>query len=167
MRISDWSSDVCSSDLPSPALPTWRRSPRPEAGWSSSCRNLHVGPVCLDLKPERIGVSTGFCFRLRQHVKSDGCDGRRLNHLLVALEALDEADLRDVGRDERNRADRHENRVTGGKLVLRGVRIVFLVEGGPAGLFLPCRQRQHLAEELFPGLRNPPFASANIIGEIG
>src|SRR3546814_12792967 len=47
----------------------------------------------------------------------------------------------------------------------RGVRIVFLVEGGPAGLFLPCRQRQHLAEELFPGLRNPPFASANIIGE--
>src|SRR3546814_62878 len=101
----------------------------------------------------------------RSHVKSDGCDGRRLNHLLVALEALDEADLRDVGRDERNRADRHENRVTGGKLVLRGVRIVFLVEGGPAGLFLPCRQRQHLAEELFPGLRNPPFASANIIGE--
>src|SRR3546814_2966066 len=43
--------------------------------------------------------------------------------------------------------------------------MVFLVEGGPAGLFLPCRQRQHLAEELFPGLRNPPFASANIIGE--
>src|SRR3546814_1132275 len=147
MRISDWSSDVCSSDLmssaPSPALPTWRRSPRPEAGWSSSCRNLHVGPVCLDLKPERIGVSTGFCFRLRQHVKSDGCDGRRLNHLLVALEALDEADLRDVGRDERNRADRHENSGTGDKLVFRGVRSVFLVEGGTAVLFLPFRRRQN------------------------
>src|SRR3546814_964984 len=135
------------------------------SGWSSSCRNLHVGPVCLDLKPERIGVSTGFCFRLRQHVKSDGCDGRRLNHLLVALEALDEADLRDVGRDERNRAVRHENRVTGGNLVLRGVRLVFLVEGGPAGLLRPCRQRQHLAEELFPGVRDHPFASANIIAE--
>src|SRR3546814_18146716 len=164
MRISDWSSDVCSSDLPSPALPTWRRSPRPEAGWSSSCRNLHVGPVCLDLKPERIGVSTGFCFRLRQHVKSDGCDGRRLYHLLVALEALDEADLRDVGRDERNRADRHENRVTGGKLVLRGVRIVFIVEGGPSGLFLPCRQSQHLAETSFPDLRITPSAYANRTG---
>src|SRR3546814_13134819 len=117
MRISDWSSDVCSSDLmssaPSPALPTWRRSPRPEAGWSSSCRNLHVGPVWLDLTPERIGVSTGFCFRPRQHVKTDGCECRRLNPLLVALEALADAHWLAVRRARRNRGERPNNQPTG------------------------------------------------------
>src|SRR3546814_3964074 len=40
-----------------------------------------------------------------------------------------------------------------------------MVEGGSEGLFLTCRQRQHLGEEIIPGLRNPPFASANSIGE--
>src|SRR3546814_8822994 len=54
------------------------------------------------LKSERIGVSAGLRFRLRQHVESDGRDGRCLNHLLVALESLDEADLRHIGRDERS-----------------------------------------------------------------
>src|SRR3546814_15895531 len=36
MRISDWSSDVCSSDLPSPCLPlhlTHRHAPFSQCGW--------------------------------------------------------------------------------------------------------------------------------------
>src|SRR3546814_14808602 len=60
---------------------------------------------------------------------------------------------------------RSEDRVVRGKLVLRGVRVVLLEEGRPTVLFLPSRQRQHLAEELLPRLRNPPLASAHIVGE--
>src|SRR3546814_16358826 len=93
------------------------------------------------LKSERIGVSAGLRFRLRQHVESDGRDGRCLNHLLVALESLDEADLRHIGREEGDGADRHEDRVVRGKLVLRGSRVVLLEAGRPTVLFLSGRKR--------------------------
>src|SRR3546814_3472431 len=62
MRISDWSSDVCSSDLTS-AAPSVARKPRPASVSASTCDRQRVTPCHLfALSPARanlIPVATG------------------------------------------------------------------------------------------------------------
>src|SRR3546814_8944832 len=68
MRISDWSSDVCSSDLARPSPAARRRSPAPRQSAARSLRatreqdpcpdHLNLGPVpvlVLVLAPDQIG----------------------------------------------------------------------------------------------------------------
>src|SRR3546814_8838186 len=59
MRISDWSSDVCSSDLPSTSWRTTRKSPRRSARWtrppapSSHCSRMMLPKFQITRSEER------------------------------------------------------------------------------------------------------------------
>src|SRR3546814_19708151 len=53
MRISDWSSDVCSSDLPSCNRPPSPHHPSPAAGRQFPRRRRHRPPPTAALRPSR------------------------------------------------------------------------------------------------------------------
>src|SRR3546814_13282526 len=69
MRISDWSSDVCSSDLLGPDVRQARRSgqPRPDGPRDRQNRTVHLQPVLLDTRGEGEDKAVGI-FPVFMHV---------------------------------------------------------------------------------------------------
>src|SRR3546814_12411714 len=75
MRISDWSSDVCSSDLPDCGSQAWEKARLPcfaplkrSASWNAGERILFVGRkpfhACDSCKPDVGHIHTALCARI-------------------------------------------------------------------------------------------------------
>src|SRR3546814_5210570 len=79
MRISDWSSDVCSSDLPTHQLPPFRSTPYHEPIYPlrfSSCQigsEAYSTTVTKDLGPERSTTAASDLLRLLSSPTSAPC----------------------------------------------------------------------------------------------
>src|SRR3546814_5824952 len=125
MRISDWSSDVCSSDLLGPDVRQARRSgqPRPDGPRDRQNRTVHLQPVLLDTRGEGEDKAVGI-FPVFMHVaqgdvahqngavKKPGIvtEGLQIAQFareiaVVGLAVIDPADQPDPGRARARRAE--------------------------------------------------------------
>src|SRR3546814_2845528 len=77
MRISDWSSDVCSSDLPAEAAPTrasWRRAhrarrrPRPALERAPELARIAKADAGADLGDRQVAAAQQFARSLAAHL---------------------------------------------------------------------------------------------------
>src|SRR3546814_9213959 len=98
VRISDWSSDVCSSDLPCGASAALGGSPAPEARFSPS---LHI--PFLAGKAEPVAVATGF--QPQRKGRHHGTDHRQSSRHLSGNHRSDNSDDRGRHRSEEHTSE--------------------------------------------------------------
>src|SRR3546814_14052765 len=109
MRISDWSSDVCSSDLetgivpflPHPREPGIETSPRPEAGDPIGGAKQYSLRPGAELAHQDYRARPGFGEYAREHQQTVADD--RISHLARQIS------------DPRHRADAHTTRKSSGR----------------------------------------------------
>src|SRR3546814_16599584 len=95
MRISDWSSDVCSSDLPASLWEAYEEALRRLPAWLSGIGYEAMGLTCLREAIARDYARRGCPTRPEQIIVTSGAQ----NGLTLVLRALTRSEERRVGKE--------------------------------------------------------------------